>query len=331
MTTKKHFEELIRKIYSGTASVQEVREVFRKLRSNKEIDASNIPDNLHEEGRSDDRDFNNDLEKVWSKVERKINVDKSVLRLPIILRIAAAISIIVMAGFVGVKVYQTYSWTTYETLYGEILTITLNDGSTVVLNGNSILKVHKNLSVHKARDVYLSGEANFQVTKAMTPDARFVVHTKDLDVEVLGTRFNVNSRARETSVYLEEGRVKIRKDEFVGRDIYLTPGEKLEFNVGEQEVKLTEVTSESNEISWREGHFEFEELSLDEILSQITEPYNYSYRIDNPDLGERRFTLRIPDNDLEFAISVLEKLTGTSIADSNGELIVHEAENSPIE
>src|SRR5690606_29377261 len=192
-------------------------------------------------------------------------------------------------------------------------------------------KVHNNLSAHKARTVYLTGEANFNVARAQNKDARFVVHTRDLDVEVLGTRFNVNSRERETSVYLEEGSVKIRQGAEAAQEIYMSPGEKIEYSVLERKMELSRVQSAINEISWREGNFEFEELPLDNILRQITEPYNYTYQIENPELGDRRYTLRIPDNDLEFAISVLEKLTGTTIMDMDGKLVVQEREQNPIE
>lgn len=330
MPYKKHFEELIRKLYFNKASLREVRSLFRELNSRKDLDDGIIPDSLEEKLLTDDLDYNNNLENVWSKVESDIDKDtdpKSGLQLSIVLRVAAAIALLVIAGYTAVTVYQSFSWTEYRTYYGEIKTIELNDGSVVVLNGNSVLKVQKYLTVDKPRDVYLSGEANFQVAKAGTKDARFLVHTRDLDVEVLGTRFNVNCRESETSVYLEEGSVKINQNDFVQKDIFMSPGEKIDYSLLDKKLELSEVESEVNEISWKEGLFEFEELSLDQILKQITEPYNYSYEIENESLGNRTFTVRIPTNDLEFALSVLEKLTNTSIVDQNGMITVRERDS----
>src|SRR5690625_7468437 len=94
------------------------------------------------------------------------------------------------------------------------------------MNRNSTHLVNRNLSRQKLREVFLTGEANFWITKGESEEARFVVHTKDLDVEVLGTRFNVNSRDLETIVYLEEGSVKVERKDRKKEKIYLTPGEK---------------------------------------------------------------------------------------------------------
>src|SRR5690625_7935610 len=104
------------------------------------------------------------------------------------------------------------------------------------MNRNSTHLVNRNLSRQKLREVFLTGEANFWITKGESEEARFVVHTKDLDVEVLGTRFNVNSRDLETIVYLEEGSVKVERKDRKKEKIYLTPREKVEYRSEERRV-----------------------------------------------------------------------------------------------
>ncbi len=332
MPYKSRIEELIRKVFTGEASVQEVRSFFQNIRSDDDLDEGILPDDLLEETGTGESIPDRQLDKIWSKIELETKPRyQRRIGFPVLVRVAAAIAILIVACFVAVQIYQSTTWTTYETLSGEIRNIELEDGTSVVLNGNSILKVHKNLSAHRARTVYLTGEANFNVARAQNKGASFVVHTRDLDVEVLGTRFNVNSRERETSVYLEEGSVKIRQDTELAQEIYMSPGEKIEYSVLDKKLELSRVQSAINEISWREGIFEFEELPLDNILRQITEPYNYTYQIESPELGDRRYTLRIPDNNLEFAISAVEKLTGTTIVDVDGKLVIKEREHNPIE
>lgn len=328
MKYREHFEELIRKLNGNEIKVSELRELFRILRNDRSVESSDLPNPP-----LDILEPDVDQEKyatIWDKVERYIEpipVRKSVWQLPFV-RAAAVLAILVIAGVTGGKIYQSYSWTNYITQIGEIKTIELQDGSTVVLNGNSHLKVPRNLSTAVPRDVYMTGEANFHVTQAETVDARFVVHTENIQVEVLGTKFNVNSRDHETEVYLEEGSVKVTQDDSMKKEMFMSPGEKIKYSSEEQKLKLIEVESEVNEISWRKGVFEFENLTLEKILQQITDPYNYKYNIECNELKGRTFTVRIPHNDLEFVVSVLEKLTGAIITDINGTLVVSEGDNS---
>ncbi len=331
MKSKLQFEKLIRKLIRNEADDREIRDIFHSIRTDQNLSGSNLPEVESTRGENDE--YGGDYDSVWARVERQISAEpqrKRIWQLSAF-RVAAAILVLVVAGLAAGKIYQYYSWTEYTTSVGEIRTIELEDGSSVVLNGNSGLRVPGNLSTDHPRDVYLTGEANFQVAKAQTQDARFVVHTRDLDVEVLGTRFNVNSRDEETVVYLEEGSVKVRREDKNGQEIYLSPGEKLGFSLSDQTLKLIEVESEVNEISWREGIFEFENQTLDKILKQITDPYDYEYQIESEGLKDRTFTVRIPDNDLKFSISLLEKITGTSISDNKGTLIISIKDEDPNE
>lgn len=329
MKSKMPFEKLIRKLIRNEADEEEIREMFHSLRTDEDLTSSSMPEVDHI--LEDLDEFPGNLDPVWDRIDRQTSPQphKMAIWHRPVFRVAAGVLLLIVAGLTAGKLYQHYSWTEYITAVGEIRTIELEDGSTVVLNGNSRLRVPGNLSADHPRNVFLTGEANFQVAKARSQNARFVVHTQDLDVEVLGTRFNVNSRAEETIVYLEEGSVKVSREEKDGQEIYLSPGEKLGYSTTDRTLKRIEVESEVNEISWREGIFEFENLPLDKILKQITDPYDYQYNIESQGLKDRTFTVRIPDNDLTFSISVLEKITGTSITDSNGTLFVKEIISGP--
>jgi len=286
MGSNKQIKNLFKKLFEERASEEELRQLIEILRKHDDLDNHILPDLEMDEGEVDSVI---DSSALWSKIESQLGEQKNVIKWGrfSIVRIAAAIMLMIVAGWGSVKLYYEFSWEKYTTQVGEIRSINLNDGSTVVLNGNSTLSVKRNLSRQKLREVFLTGEANFWITKGESEEARFVVHTKDLDVEVLGTRFNVNSRDLETIVYLEEGSVKVERKDRKKEKIYLTPGEKVEYSSIEQELKLSEVKSEVNEISWREGVFEFEELTLHRILKQITGAYNYQFDIENIDLQDR--------------------------------------------
>ncbi len=95
----------------------------------------------------------------------------------------------------------------YHTDFGQIRKISLEDGSIVTLNAHSSLRVAENLNELKVREVWLDGEAYFDIAKLN--GAKFIVHTSEAEIEVLGTEFNVNTRSKKTKVVVHEGKVKL--------------------------------------------------------------------------------------------------------------------------
>ena len=117
--------------------------------------------------------------------------------------------------------------------YGETKTVFLPDSSRVTLNANSRLSYAKDWQ-QGSRDVYLEGEAFFEVRKvaqkptevSMAPAAyrKFRVLTKEVTVEVLGTTFDVQNRRGETKVVLKSGKVKVL-DHAAGKVVTMKPGD----------------------------------------------------------------------------------------------------------
>src|SRR5690606_18122735 len=123
-------------------------------------------------------------------------------------RIAAVFAGLLLVSALLLWVYRT-SDTTYTTAFGEVKTILLPDSSEIILNANSTLSYATHWNKSKAREVFLSGEAFFKVQEKPVASgyAKFVVHTGNLDIEVLGTQFNVHHRRNKTQVVLNSGKV----------------------------------------------------------------------------------------------------------------------------
>ena len=111
--------------------------------------------------------------------------------------------------------------------YGGKSSVILPDGSRVWLNAGSRMKYSRLFDI-TSREVFLEGEAYFDVEKERYP---FTVHTSHLDIQVLGTLFNVKSYPDEDLIEttLVEGaiRIKTKKSE---KTILLKPKEKLTFH-----------------------------------------------------------------------------------------------------
>ncbi|MHA4742058.1 FecR family protein [Dyadobacter sp. MSC1_007] len=220
---------------------------------------------------------------------------------------AAAVSLVMLSG--GWLVRNHIRYEVYATDFGQIQRIQLADGSKVILNANSTLKVPRFGFGKTTRDVYMTGEADFAITHTKD-DKKFIVHTsKNFNVEVLGTEFNVYARSRGSRVVLNAGKVKLHyTDGASAKQIVMKPGELVTMNQKGQPV-ITKTDSPQNFSAWKAHRFVFENESLRSIC----------------DLFEDNFGLKvlIPDSTLaaqtisgSFTALNAEELVETLVEDS---------------
>lgn len=193
-----------------------------------------------------------------------------------------------------------------HTNYGERRIVTLPDGSRVQLNGNSTLRYTNNWE-DQNREVWLTGEAFFVVTKRHSPTGRlkFVTHTPDLDISVLGTRFNVNTHRGNTAVTLLEGRVQLSKpDAPSGRIIEMKPGQ---FAATQPNIEQVEIRTEKPQLhtAWVSNQFIFEDTPLREIARQLQDTYGLDVVFEDNELANRRFTGNLSSQSVETLLTTL--------------------------
>jgi ferric-dicitrate binding protein FerR (iron transport regulator) len=150
--------------------------------------------------------------------------------------------------------------------------LTLPDGTAVWLNAESSIKYPSQFA-SDARTVEVSGEAYFEVAKVYQKNGDrkpFRVVSKDQQIEVLGTHFNVNSYPEQpgTKTTLEEGRVAITNN---SGHVVLSPGEQAITLKGKTKVKAVDV---GREIAWRSGKFSFDDKPFEETMNEIARWYN---------------------------------------------------------
>ena len=161
--------------------------------------------------------------------------------------------------------------------------LVLSDGSEVWLNATSRLRFPFNFSGDK-REVYLDGEAYFQVTKN---DAKpFIVHTSRTDIQVLGTSFNVNAYGDGlTRTSLVSGAVV---SSAAGKEVQLKPGQEAIYS-SEKGYKVTDF-DDSEVLAWMKGVYIFHNTPLSEIASVIERWYGIQVVFDNKELAGKKFT-----------------------------------------
>ena len=210
----------------------------------------------------------------------------------------------------------------YETAYGEKNTITLPDGSKVVLNGHSTLRSNSNWSTSSAREVWLDGEAFFSVTH-MKNNQRFVVHTSDgLSIEVLGTSFNVKKRGSNTQVVLREGKIRLHMMSGTSMDsLTMKPGDLVEIN-GQNKSLTREVVEPEKYTSWQNPNITFSNTPLREVLKMVQEVYGDETFVTDVSLSEKRISGSLPNDNLDILLKALEETLNCRIEHNNNRITV---------
>lgn len=153
---------------------------------------------------------------------------------------------------------------------GKRSTLILEDGTKVWVNAGSRV-VYPVAFAGGKREIYVNGEIFLEVT----PDKKrpFVVKTKEMEVQVLGTSFNVTAYEtdRSASVVLVNGAVVIdTKDK---ENVCLTPNNMFSYHEGESNIKEVDV---NNYILWREGLYTYKSENLSVILDRLSRYYGKS-------------------------------------------------------
>lgn len=166
--------------------------------------------------------------------------------------------------------------------------LVLADGSRVWLNAGSSLKYPETFS-NGERRVYLNGEAYFEVEH--DAEAPFIVNTESMDLQVLGTSFNIKAYDDESMVITTLVTGKIRQ-EFpeVGKDITLTPSRQSIFDrvSGKLETKQADVREI---LAWKEGKIIANDERLEDIFRQLSRWYDFKVVYTRPSLKDVRFYL----------------------------------------
>ena len=163
--------------------------------------------------------------------------------------------------------------------------ITLPDGTKVQLNGATTITYDVDNS--RQRLVRLSGEAFFDVAK--NPDCPFRVIANDLQIEVLGTSFNVNTYKKdiiETS--LLTGRIKISGG-LLPQEYILTPGEKATYSSTDKVLKITKADVHVD-TGWCDDYLIFDSEPLTDVIEKIERWYGVEIELRCPQIGQDRLS-----------------------------------------
>lgn len=192
--------------------------------------------------------------------------------------------------------------------HGKTHKLMLSDGSYVHLNSGSTLRFPKQFR-GKERNVYLEGEAYFIVEP--NPNAPFIVSTLEINVQVLGTAFNVSAYTGENiETVLLEGSVALKAE--TGRiEKILKPGEMGSWMISQNDIVITEVNTKDY-IAWTKGVFLFHKKPFEEILILLERKYNVKIENHYSELDKERFKGNFDEESIE---EIMETFTKSRLFD----------------
>lgn len=228
------------------------------------------------------------------------------------MRYAAAIVVLTVFTYFLLSVFQD-TYTTVTTAYGETKSIILPDSSEVTLNANSLLRYPRDWEKQEDREVWLEGEALFKVSKqeiinedASAKKRKFVVHATQLNVEVLGTEFNVRNRDGQTEVTLREGKIKLLSAVETAEEVVMRPGEHARL-LANQKIAISKVKVDEY-TTWTEQRWSFRDTPLEEVAKSITEYYGLEVEITEASLKDRKFSGSPPKDDMSALLQMLSAI-----------------------
>ncbi|WP_127132323.1 FecR family protein [Pseudoflavitalea rhizosphaerae] len=191
-----------------------------------------------------------------------------------------------------------------HTLYtrnGTQYELQLPDGTHVWLNAASSI-TYPTIFTGNNRDVTITGEAYFEV--ARNKNMPFRVMANDMQIEVTGTHFNVNTYTNEPflTTTLLEGGVNVTRN---NNTVQLTPGQQSRSGA-DGKISVSNDVNTEEVMAWKNGYFHFESASLESIMRQVARWYDLQLVYEGAISKEKYFVIIKRNSSLQAVLKVLE-------------------------
>mgnify|MGYP001649203738 FL=1 len=227
-------------------------------------------------------------------------------------RYAAVACIILAVGsgayYAGVKrpADDANTEVTMSVSNGQKADIILADGTKVYINSDSRI-VYDNTYNKKTRMVSLEGEAYFEVAK--DKEKPFIVKANGINVQALGTSFNIRAHKDDKSVavILISGKVKVDD----GRhEAYMKPNERLVCNLTNGQFEKSELHPNASYLLWRSNELAFYGESFEEICTMLTRMYNCKFIFKNEKVKQYTYHGIIKNSSLNNVLEYISQAGG---------------------
>lgn len=282
------------------------------------------------------------LQTTWMKIEQKEQESKMEQKLVQLWNTTwfKKIAAILVFGLLSVYAYNNYlvnkiHYSSYDQIVDNLdedglleqvnnsnkpQIVTLSDGSSVLLQPKSKLSYPKVFNGNE-RNVYLSGEAFFEISK--NPKKPFFVHANEIVTKVVGTSFRIKaySNQSDVEVLVRTGKVEVKSEKAIRnssqKEIVLLPNQALRFTRKNQTFdKITDITMDksisSSVRSIEQLSFEFTDIPVAQILKTIEQAYSVEIDFPKQELQKCHLTTSLNDQPLPEKLKIICKSIGNN-------------------
>ncbi|SHL29318.1 FecR family protein [Flavobacterium chilense] len=205
---------------------------------------------------------------------------------------------------------QKVVYNTLKVPYGKRFKLTLSDGTVVSLNSGTTLRYPEQFGISGKRNVYLTGEAFFEVAK--DKEHPFIVNANQVDIEVLGTHFNVSAYPENPSVNstLVEGSIQMYEVENKQNLVLLQPNQMATWQNTSRKI-TTKAVDTNFYTAWTKGELAFKDTPFSTIAKIIQRTYDVEIINENAVLAKQNFTgtIKISESSVENILELLKRDT----------------------
>ncbi|MGF6847239.1 transmembrane sensor [Chitinophaga sp. W3I9] len=259
---------------------------------------------------------------MWLNIQPQIEVAKTFYLTRGWKRAAAAVLLLAGAGAAWYLLHPhpQATWTTYATRTGERKTIHLNDGSIVMLNAGTTIRIPDNLSKERKLDL-VDGEAFFDVKT--NPGVPFIVESGPLQTTVLGTSFNIAAykEIHTLSIGVVSGKVSISGKASPAH--ILGQNQELVYNRNNGQIKVSPVDEQLP--GWKDGKLVFNDVTFHDMVILMEKNFGITITTTQEHVRTTRYTTELPtDMAPEKAAQVLAAIHHLKVRTINQHTVIYE-------
>jgi ferric-dicitrate binding protein FerR (iron transport regulator) len=279
---------------------------------------------------------------MWRNIQAGMQENKTVLRMHKTWLVAASVLLIVVSSaifFIIRNRQEAIQHTVANAPFLErpvkLITIrndlrqskkvTLADGSTVLLEGNSLLSYHSDFNSSN-REVLLEGEAFFEVTKSDKP---FLIYSKDVITKVLGTSFRIKALPgdKQVNVSVRTGKVWVNVPKKTGRleqpeGVVITPNYQVTYSPDDESLEVSLVDQPVQLKPLEKEMLVFEDKPMGEVLQALSTMYGVEIVYDTAVLNNCLITTTLTNEALNDQLSLVCSAVKAAYTEKNGKIII---------
>lgn len=223
----------------------------------------------------------------------------------------AAAAVLAIAGtwtWLGPGGYQTYATAQQQD------SLKLPDGTMMYLNAHTQVRYARSFGKANRLVKIDKGEAFFDVTK--NDALPFIVNAPEVEVQVLGTAFNVKAANSGVKVFVQSGKVSAAY-KGTEKKVILTPGEEASLKRNGSEIDTRIHKKNNNILAWKTRTLTFDDTPLNEVAESLEDFYHVQIKISNQQLADKKLLATFPNMSLDEVLDIMRKTLQINITHKN--------------